>query len=217
MPIVSKRKLALLALVAGATLASALALFGFGHEPVARSAASSVSTSPLGSYSVLARPARATDTIANWRAAQTPNPVGLQIGAARIIQREQSRTVALAPSTLGPCLVMNFADGSGGVVCGRNNEEPAISLGYNGALGVVPDSVKSVELTMEDGTVTTRAVQDNVWRSPADAAKVAIDLPTGRYQAALTPRSSVPPAAQLHPDGLVTSPGSPPKEAPEGD
>lgn len=162
-----------------------------------------------GKYSVFDRPATtASDETRGWRARQDPGPrenFGLRFAEARVIQRDGGTAVAAVPASNGsPCLAVQYKDGSGGLSCGGPGTTAAL-VGYNGATGIVPDSVQTVTFTLTDGTTQTSQVEGNVWRSPPEAAKVTFMLGDRVEEIELMPRSSLPEGATITDSGVVTS------------
>jgi hypothetical protein len=157
----------------------------------------------VGTYGVFDRPATRDDDLTAWRA-RDDHGLGLRLSEGRVVFRDGSRTVAAVPATDGPCLVTQFADGSGGVVCG-GADHPTVSTGYVGAIGIVPDSVDSVTFTLADGSTVVGAVDGNTWRSPDDAVRVSYSVAGREQQAELMARSSVPSGVAVGADGLVTN------------
>jgi hypothetical protein len=145
-----------------------------------------------GTYGVFNRPARRDDDLSSWRA-RDDHGLGLRLSEGRVVFRDGSRAVAAVPATDGPCLVTQFADGSGGVVCG-GADHPTVSTGYVGAIGIVPDSVGSVTFTLADGSTVAGAVDENTWRSPDDALRVSYSVAGREQQAELMARSAAPSA-----------------------
>lgn len=164
---------------------------------------------PLGRYSVFARERRQVDDIAGWRTPRTaPRAQAVQYDKARVVFEDAARTVAVAPSPSGPCLVAQYKDGSGGMSCGGRTKIAA-SLGYNGALGVVPDSVRSVVFTLTDGRQVREEIRDNLWHSPLEASTATFKLSGRDVTIELMPRSSRPAGTTIDSNGMVTSPQPP--------
>jgi len=80
------------------------------------------------------------------------------------------------PAATAPCLISRFADGSQSVSCALEADQQPASVSYSGAIGLVPDAVDSVTLTMTDGATRVMPVENNVWTAPDDAAKAAYSL-----------------------------------------
>jgi hypothetical protein len=129
--------------------------------------------------------------------------LGLKLPEARIIYRDTAKAIAAVPATAAPCLATQFADGSQTLSCGSAAGNTA-SVSFNGAMGLVPDAVKTVTFTMSDGSTATGQVIDNVWKSPGEAAKVTFSLDGHTQQIELMPRSSLPSGATIGADGVVT-------------
>jgi hypothetical protein len=158
-------------------------------------------------YSVFARAATTQDDVASWHF-PAPAGFGLRVAGARRVYTDSTKVVAAVPTGGGvPCLMTRFADGSGGLNCGDADGHTA-SLGYNGALGLVPDEVGSVTYVMSDGATQTGKVADNVWHSPADAAQVSFLIGGAGQTLDLMPASSAPKGMTVSPTGVVSN-GSP--------
>lgn len=154
------------------------------------------------SFSVFDRPATGDDNTAGWRAREGSS-TELDFTNARVVFRDSSRAVAAVPSADGPCLVTQFQDGSGGEACGGKGKL-TVNAGYNGAIGLAPDSVKSVTVALTDGTKRDLAVEDNVFVSPVDASRVTYELRGNTESIELMPASSVPSGATIDAAGVVS-------------
>ncbi len=193
-------------------LAVGLTQLAGGASSEARTASVQSAGPPLqtaiGTYSVFARAAAPADDVSGWRIHEDRAGLGLRFSDARVVYSDSVRTVAAVPASDGPCLLAQYKDGSGGFNCGGPNRVSA-SLGYNGALLLVPDSVQTVTYTMTDGTTQMSPVANNVAHSPVEAAKVAFTLGERTVQLDLMPRSSLPKGATLTEDGMVTGGSTP--------
>ncbi|RKQ87543.1 hypothetical protein C8N24_5568 [Solirubrobacter pauli] len=171
----------------------------------ASAGAGNAASAAADGYSVLERPATPDDDISRWatpaaaRRLQGPGmDPSLRFEDARVVYRDDTRSVAIVPSSTTPCLVTQFGNGSGGITCSP-------TLTYGSSFGVVPDSVKEVEFTLTDGSVVSHAVQGNVWHSPAEAASVRYVIAGTSTDLALMPLSSLPKDAKLSRWGTVSS------------
>ncbi|HEX8105799.1 MAG TPA: hypothetical protein VF533_24500 [Solirubrobacteraceae bacterium] len=173
---------------------------------------------PVGTYvppgpkfSLLDRPPEPADDVTSWAPSRANPDIAPRFREARVIQRDATRIVAAVPAKDGPCL-LSRSPGGRGLACGGAPGRYPVSAGYDGGIGLVPDEVKVVTFEMTDGSVVTRGVVDNVWRSPVEAEKVTF-IASGRvHSVELMPRSSIPPGVTIGPDG-VASGGTPPKPA----
>jgi hypothetical protein len=164
--------------------------------------------SAADTYSIFAASTTRVDA-SGWRLPPDNARVGARLDEARLVLRDATQTVAAVPAAKAPCLFTRFADGSQGIACGGASGEPPTNVGYSGALGLVPDAVDAVTLTMTDGTTRVAPVKNNVWTAPDDAATAAYSL-TGRViKIDLMPRSSMPP-------GDTTDPTQAPSRGPDG-
>lgn len=195
----------LLALVA-VSAATFGVLRGISDQPPAAAGQtpSAALNPPRSNYEVFARPANGADDVSGWRIPAVAQELGVQPSGARVVFRDQTRIVAAVPSAKGPCLLSRFQDGSGGLNCGGPAGKISVTLGYDGALGLVPDDVKTVMFTMTDGTVDTVPVRGNLWRSPAEAARASFVVDGVPQDIELMPRSSLPRGASVSPTGVVT-------------
>ena len=116
----------------------------------------------------------------------------------RLVARNQTRTVVAAAAKT-PCLISRFADGSQTASCALEADQQPASVSYSGAIGLVPDAVGSVTLTMTDGSTRVVPVKGNVWTAPDDAAEAAYSLAGRVVEVELMPRSSMPPGATSDP------------------
>jgi hypothetical protein len=159
---------------------------------------------PSGTYSVFTRPPRASDSVESWRLPEFSG-ITLNTPAARRVAEDATKTVAAVPATGvdGPCLATRYSSGGTALNCAGSNGIIA-SIGYTGAIGLVPDSVTTVTLTMTDGSSRAATVADNTWRAPDDASQATFSLNGEQKIVRLMPRSSLPEGAKLSPDGLVT-------------
>lgn len=166
---------------------------------------SSPSAAPLqtkgGTYSVFAREATAGDDISGWRIPRNgvDAKVGMRFAEARVVYRDDTKSVAAVPTSSDPCLVSQYRDGSGGLTC-----SPTFTHGVS--VGLVPDSVKSVTYAMTDGSTQVQEVTDNLWHSPTEAAQVTYVLDGVAHTEDLLPLSALPQGASISPSGLVSSP-----------
>lgn len=167
-------------------------------------------TASASAYGVLDRPASADDDISGWRVSPSSASFGLDISGARIVAKNSERTVAAVPADGAPCLVARLASGSTTMNCGLG-DVPTASVSYNGAIGLVPDVVKSVTFTMTDGSTVTGEVVDNLWRSPLDARTATYSVDGVTKQVDLMPHSSLPKGATLHPSGVAEGGAPTPK------
>jgi len=118
---------------------------------------------------------------------------------ARLVSQDRTRTVAAVPAEKAPCLISRFADGTQTASCALESDQQPASVSYSGAIGLVPDAVDSVTLTMTDGTTRVVPVNHNVWTAPDDAAKAAYTLDGTVVEVELMPRSSMPAGATSDP------------------
>lgn len=127
--------------------------------------------------------------------------LGLRPEAARGIavknapRGREDATFALIPSAKAPCLYMRQKDNED-LSCGGDSG-PTVSASFTGAIGVVPDSVESVEFVMTDGSRQVGEVADNIWVSPPEAATVSISVDGVTTTAELAPRSSLPASVEV--------------------
>jgi hypothetical protein len=85
------------------------------------------------------------------------------------------------------------------MACGHTSDQQPASVSYSGAIGLVPDAVDSVTLTMADGSTRVVPVKNNVWTAPDEAAKAAYALAGRVVEVELMPRSSMPAGATSEP------------------
>jgi hypothetical protein len=160
-------------------------------------------------YSIFASPtARFNAAASGWSPPPAEAGVGARLQEARLILQDKTRTVAAVPASKAPCLFTRFADGSQTIGCGHTADEQPTSVSYSGAIGLVPDAVDSVTLTMTDGSTRVVRVENNVWKAPDDAAKAAYSVAGSVVQVELMPRSSIP-------AGATTDPSQAPSRGPD--
>lgn len=172
------------------------------------------STQESKGYSSLQGPDSSDSDLSGWRVPPTAmardNPeLGLRPSGARVVYRDSTKAVAAVPATKTPCLITRYKGGSEALNCGTTDGMTA-NVSYDGAIGLVPDVVKSVSFTMSDGSQKTQRVVDNLWKSPVEAASVEFVLRGQPRQIDLLPRSSLPEDARVSSDGVVTR-GTPPE------
>jgi hypothetical protein len=173
-------------------------------KPVRPHAKAAVTTS-VGTYSVFTMARAAGDDISSWKLPEAAQEqLGIDRTRSHLIFRDSSRSVAVVPTNEGPCIVQQFKDGAGGVACGGGGNPPVV-LGYDGAIGLVPDSVKTVTYTLSDGSTQLGTVTGNAWHSPVEAAKVTYAIEGGRRSFELMPRSSLPKGATISESGMVSA------------
>jgi len=194
------------------TLVVAVASFGVIAVLHSQSGTGSAHAAEIASqtYSVLARPADPNDVrfaqssaALREMAARSPQ-LGLEPSGARIVQSDNSQTVAVVPATTTPCLVSEGGDAHFSVSCGTPNQPTTAMVTYGSAMGVVPDSVDEVSFKMTDGTVVRGAVTNNMWSAPAEAASANIVMAGHTTVVDLMPRSRLPKGATVQPDGTVS-------------
>ena len=205
----TKTSIVLVAFAAAPALAWSVAAAPAG-SPLSRDsggARSSVASSAADTYSIFAgSTTRFNAATPDWR--PLPDDIGARMAAARLISQDSTRTVVAVPAAKAPCLVSRFADGSQGASCALARDEQPASVSYSGAIGLVPDAVDSVTLTMTDGATRVVAVEDNVWTAPDEAAKAAYSFAGRVVEVELMPRSSMPP-------GEPTDPSQAPRRGPD--
>ena len=159
------------------------------------------------SYSIFLRPPVAADaSVAHWKAPGDPR-IGARLAAGRVVHRDAVRTVAAVPTAQAPCLISRFADGSQGTSCGI--DQPPTVVSPTGTIGLVPDSVDAVTITMTDGSTQIGRITGNVWKAPEDADKVAYSVDGHLYQLQLMPLSDLPAGAKMGPTGIVSGGAAP--------
>jgi hypothetical protein len=99
------------------------------------------------------------------------------------------------PGKVAPCLYV-ARSGSEHLSCGTIPGETAL-VTYNGSIGVVPDSVKSVTFTMSDDSQQVVSVTNDVWQSPLEASKVTFTLDGTVHTIDLLPHSTLPAGLQF--------------------
>lgn len=159
-------------------------------------------------FSVLERPAMPADDVTRWAPRADP-AVGARFAEARVVHRDAGRVVAAVPARNGACLLSRLPDGSRAMSCGGDADHFPATVGYAGAIGLVPDAVRAVTFTMTDGSVRTAEVIGNVWRSPVEAATAAYAVGGRVHRVGLMPRSSLPAGARLSPSGVVSGGAAP--------
>ena len=166
-----------------------------------------VATSAAGTYSIFeGSTSRLNASTPGWQ--PLPDRIGARMAEARLISQDRTRTVVAVPAANAPCLVSRFADGSQAASCALERDQQPASVSYSGAIGLVPDVVDSITLTMTDGTSRVVPVEDNVWTAPDEAVEAAYSF-TGRVVVVeLMPRSSMPP-------GATTDPSQAPRRGPD--
>ena len=195
----------LVAFAAAAALAWCVAAAPAG-SPLSRDSGGTRS-SVASTYSIFAgSTSRFNAATPGWR--PLPDDIGARMAEARLISQDRTRTVVAVPAAKAPCLVSRFADGSQTASCALSRDEQPASVSYSGAIGLVPDAVDSVTLTMTDGAIRVVAVEDNVWTAPDEAAKAAYSFAGRVVEVELMPRSSMPP-------GEPTDPSQAPRRGPD--
>ena len=170
-------------------------------------ARSSVATSVADSYSIFEGSANRLDAAApGWR--PLPDGIGARMAEARLILQDRTRTVVAVPAANAPCLVSRFADGSQAASCALERDQQPASVTYRGAIGLVPDAVDAITLTMTDGKTRVVPVENNVWTAPDDASTAAYSFSGRIVKVELMPRSSMPP-------GTTTDPSQAPHRGPD--
>jgi hypothetical protein len=202
------RRLALVGAALSAAVLVALIASGSGHDARATNRPSVESTTE---YSVLMRPATAED--ARFAAASDglkvsarDSGLGIDPDGARVIKSKAGKSFAIVPATVAPCIVSE----QDGVSCGIPSAPVTAQVGYGFAIGLAPDAVKNVSLTLTDGTTTTAPVVDNVWEAPDNAVSVTVTIGQRSETVGLMPAASLPAGAKVGSDGKVTigTPGS---------
>ena len=199
----------LLAIAGAAALTVALAwsvAAAPAGSPLSRDGAgarSSAAASVADTYSIFSgSTSRLNAATPGWR--PLPDSIGARMAEARLISQDSTGTVVAVPAAKAPCLVSRLADGSQTASCAVERDQHPASVSYSGAIGLVPDAVDSVTLTMTDGATRVVAVEDNVWTAPDDAAKAAylfsgrvveVELHAAQLEAARRADRPVPSAA----------------------
>ena len=161
------------------------------------------------SYGVLARPADADDerfaqsSVALRETSERDPQLGLEPDGARVVRSDAAGTLAVVPAEAAPCLVSESSS-SRAVSCGTPEHPTTAQVRYGSATGVVPDSVSTVSFKMTDGSSVRRAVTNNLWEAPADAASATIVVDGHSTVVELMPRTALPEGATVGPHGLVT-------------
>lgn len=150
--------------------------------------ASVVPTQQAAAFAILRRPATTTDALP---ASMLPEPFvriyGANLALARRVQGlPQGVEAWLVPGNGSLCLVTN-----GGATCGRDatiNEyglaiESGSGSGPQSVAGVVPDGVRSVTITLVDGSEQDATVVDNGYAATVHGsspiARLALNTPAG--------------------------------------
>jgi hypothetical protein len=207
-----KTYIALSALAGAAALTVALVWSAAAAPPGSTAArdngaSTAVAASAPDTYSIFASStSRLNATKPGWR--PPAGFVGARMAEARLISQDSTRTVVAVPAAKAPCLISRFADGSESASCALEADQQPASVSYSGAIGLVPDAVDSVTLTMTDGATRVVPVRNNVWTAPDDAAKAAYSLAGRVVNVELMPRSSMPP-------GDTTDPSQAPNRGPD--
>ena len=161
------------------------------------------------SYGVLAQRADADDqrfaqsSVALRETAEQAPQLGLEPNGARVVRSDAAGTLAVVPAKAAPCLVSESSS-SRAVSCGTPEHPTTAQVTYGSATGVVPDSVATVSFRMTDGSTVRRAVEDNLWEAPAEAASATIVVDGHSTVVELMPATALPEGAKVGPDGLVT-------------
>lgn len=129
---------------------------------------------------------------------------------ARIVSTTASRTVAAIPSAQAPCLLSQYESGDAGLNCAADAQSTTALVTYGGAMGIVPDAVKTVTFTTSDGGQRVEAIVGNMWQSGKEDASVSFVLRGSQQRIDLMPLSSLPTGAKNSDGGVVTL-GTPPE------
>lgn len=193
----------------GALLVGGVALAVLLLDSAPRAESQAPVGAPGNAFGVFEQAAESQDDISSWGIPEIPQ-IGLETDAARVVVTSPNRTVAAVPAAKAPCLVTRTAQSGIGISCATAANEATATVGYNGAIGLVPDSVKSVMFTMVDGSTQAQDVVDNIWQSPVEAETATFDLEGETQKVDLMPRSSMPKSATVSPDGVVMGGDAPP-------
>lgn len=161
-------------------------------------ASAAVATGPAPAatvpFSVLVRAANAADKGTQQRVGQSTlgtETADLMPEDARVLVDTPNLNVAIMPGRNGQlCFTYLLANGDGGANCNsiRIAETQGLSLYRPGwGIGVVPDSVKSVAVTLEDGTTANVPVTNNVYQAPIDGVQVHVRSAAGSFATPLLP------------------------------
>ncbi len=161
-------------------------------------------------YSTLSPP-RSVDDVSSWRLFE-PGDFGQRPTEAKIIERTNTRTLAIVPTNDIPCLAYRYADGSSGIGCAGSTRVVA-AVSYTGSIGIVSDSVQTVHYTLTDGRKVTGAVEDNLWKAPLEAELVSFTENGQVREVHLMPASSEPADSRLSSDGSSVIVGSPSEDS----
>lgn len=163
-------------------------------------------------WSVVNRARVASDDVSSWKL-PVDTPFALKGANARVVYRDAKKQVAVVPTNGVPCLATHLTAGGFGLSCATSTDETPTSVSYDGAIGLVPDEVKSVTYTMTDGTSQTQQVVNNIWRSPLEASKASFLLHGSEQIVDLMPASSKPADATVSADGGTMTVGNRPATA----
>jgi hypothetical protein len=95
------------------------------------------------------------------------------------------------------CLAMQFTTKNGpigggyGAACPSDGSGSIDFISPGGSFGLVPDSVKSVNFVMPDGTARSTEVQGNVWIAPLEAARATFNENGTLRDSQLMPEASL--------------------------
>jgi hypothetical protein len=198
------------AFVGLALLAALGVLMLLMHTSSARSQApATVGSAADHTYSLLARAATPDDVAASQKidpgkwAAVMPE-LGIDIASVRVIRQTAEKTTVVLRRADAACLATAGANGRG-LTCATNEEPSAATMIYGSAVGLVPDSVRSVTFHQTDGTEVTVSVVNNVWEAPAEADSATFTIEGEEKHVTLMPLSALPKGAKLSPDGVVST------------
>lgn len=157
-------------------------------------------------YSVFKRPVTAEDALEGWNLSVyqgAAEQLGIQLSARRLVSQDARKAVAAVEAADAPCLMVRYHTGSQGLSCGAGQDTPTAVVGYDGALGLVPDSVQAVRLVLTDGSFISSPVRSNVWTAPSNAVEATFEVRGQVQRVQLMPAERMPEGAKLPEGGKI--------------
>jgi hypothetical protein len=165
---------------------------GSAAQRVVRVMPAATAPPPTTAYSVLTRPQAPGDDLSDQRysVSKLAETMPVDQRGARVLERDaDGEIVTLVPLTNGRlCLHVIYTDGTAGGGCAPDAEADSTGIvaGQPGAqVGLVPDGVSQVSVSLSDGSVTNVPVTNNVFHAPPDGVAAtmsgtAVQLMTAR-------------------------------------
>lgn len=155
-------------------------------------------------YSVLKQPAtseatRLAETSPGIKQLATVPELAADPSGTRLIKTATGKSFAVVPAAVAPCLVGEDNSAS----CATSAAPVTVQVRHGYAVGLAPDSVKAVSLTLTDGKTTSAPVVNNVWEAPANAKSATVTIDGRDRSIDLMPEGSLPDSATVSPDGVV--------------